>query len=274
MTWWVANVYETQGGVALFSWVFWVIFSICLHELAHGYAAIWNGDNTPRELGRMTMNPLVHMGATSLLVFAVCGIAWGVMPTNPGRYRHERWGQVSVAAAGPLLNFILAALCTAGARVWLWATVTGALDVADNARVNVFTFLTAGAFLNLLLGIFNLLPAPPLDGSRVLGGLVPSIGRFYERPEVAMYGFIVLLIVFYAVGMEPLVRWTRAFSFDMTGRIAHALPDSGRREHRDDHLDVHYALTSPEIRDITIPLLYRDPAGLIDEATDHDEPPR
>ena len=82
MSWWVHHVVETRGAVVLVAWIFWVILSIVLHELAHGWAALWQGDDTPRRLGRMTMNPLVHMGGTSLLIFAIIGIAWGVMPTG------------------------------------------------------------------------------------------------------------------------------------------------------------------------------------------------
>ena len=71
MQWWVHSAYESGGIVLLFSWAFWVIFSIVLHELSHGWAAIANGDNTPRELGHMTMNPVVHMGWMSLVFFAI-----------------------------------------------------------------------------------------------------------------------------------------------------------------------------------------------------------
>ena len=91
-------VYDSGGLAAVLGWVFWVIFSICLHELAHGWAAIWQGDRTPRETGHMTMNPMVHMGGASLIVFALVGIAWGLMPTDPSRYRWGRRGRIQAAA--------------------------------------------------------------------------------------------------------------------------------------------------------------------------------
>lgn len=114
--WWVHNLIQAGATTLLISWVFWVIFSICLHELGHGVAAIWQGDDTPVRLNRMTMNPLVHMGGMSLLAFAIIGIAWGVMPTTPSKYRWGRRGNVPVAAAGPVVNLILAliALTAAG----------------------------------------------------------------------------------------------------------------------------------------------------------------
>ena len=108
MQWWMHAVYDSGGLAAVLGWVFWVIFSICLHELAHGWAAIWQGDRTPRETGHMTMNPMVHMGGASLIVFALVGIAWGLMPTDPSRYRWGRRGRIAVAAAGPLMNLLIA----------------------------------------------------------------------------------------------------------------------------------------------------------------------
>ena len=106
-TWWVHDLYLQGRTVELISWIFWVIFSIVLHELSHGWAALWQGDDTPRRLGHMTANPIVHMGGLSLLVFALIGIAWGVMPTDPSRYRWGRRGRVFVAAAGPAMNVAL-----------------------------------------------------------------------------------------------------------------------------------------------------------------------
>ena len=72
--WWVHDLYQNNP-VLLASWVFWVLLSIMLHELAHGWAAIWQGDNTPRDMDRMNLNPLTHMGPTSLIFFALIGFA-------------------------------------------------------------------------------------------------------------------------------------------------------------------------------------------------------
>ncbi|MBT5381502.1 MAG: site-2 protease family protein, partial [Phycisphaerae bacterium] len=90
------------------SWIFWVLLSITLHELAHGWAAIWEGDKTPIETGHMSANPVVHMGRFSLIVFALIGFAWGLMPVRPWRFRHGRLGEAIVAIAGPAMNLALA----------------------------------------------------------------------------------------------------------------------------------------------------------------------
>jgi hypothetical protein len=73
--WWVLSAYKFGGAALLVSWIFWVIFSITMHELAHGWAALWQGDDTPRRYHRMTLNPVVHMGPVSLIMFALLGIA-------------------------------------------------------------------------------------------------------------------------------------------------------------------------------------------------------
>jgi Zn-dependent protease len=194
MGWWVSDLWH-QNPVLLVSWVFWVIFSICLHELAHGWTAIRLGDRTPIEAGHMTWNPLVHMGPWSLVMFAVVGFAWGLMPVNPNRLR-GRHGDAMVAAAGPAMNVSLALIALA--LMVAWVPIAGGLEwsgVKVDVRPfeNVVQFLRLGIMLNVFLAAFNLLPVPPLDGSRVL----MSYSRRYEefmRGEHAM-GIGLLMMV-------------------------------------------------------------------------------
>ncbi|HEX8876084.1 MAG TPA: site-2 protease family protein [Phycisphaerales bacterium] len=194
MNWWVTSAME-GGVIVLGSWVFWVIFSICLHELAHGYAAIWQGDDTPRATGHMTWNPLVHMGPTSLLFFAILGIAWGAMPVNPYNFR-SRYGDAIVAVAGPLTNALLMILCVIGSVVW----VLTAGGVGEPYFKNVLIFFELGAMLNAVLMVFNLLPVPPLDGSKILADFVPSYGRLWEGEKGAIVGLMVFALVFFYSG--------------------------------------------------------------------------
>ena len=206
MQWWVHSAYEDGGIVLLFSWAFWVLFSIVLHELSHGWAAIANGDNTPRELGHMTMNPVVHMGWMSLAFFAIAGFAWGLMPTMPHRYRNERRGRVLVALAGPAMNALLAFLTLTAAGIWASAIRTGKIAPAEHTAANVAEFLFIGGFINLILGVFNMLPVPPLDGSAVLAGASRTLDRFFNLPQVRMYGMLVMLLVFFQALDVPLQR--------------------------------------------------------------------
>ncbi len=196
MTWWVHDLLQQGRTVELISWIFWVVFAITLHELAHGWVAIWQGDDTPRRLNRMTLNPLVHMGGMSLLMLAIIGIAWGVMPTDPSKYRWRRKGRAVVAVAGPARNILLAFASLSLLIVWLKIGPT-------NAAVynNLAMFLWTGGWLNILLAVFNMLPIPPLDGSSVLSGLSYRCYVWFQNPQAQLFGmFIVLAIFFTGIG--------------------------------------------------------------------------
>ena len=202
--WWVTDALETSP-MLLVAWVFWVIFSITLHELAHGWAAIHRGDRTPIEQGRMTLNPIVHMGPMSLIVFALVGIAWGAMPINPMRLR-GRHADAAVAVAGPLMNISLAVVAGVGAGVVLRYT-----DPSGGVWFNVWLFFSAGCWLNLLLAAFNLLPAPPLDGSKILASFWPAYRRLIEGEHA-----IPLMIAVFALVFLGLFDWLFVGAMDVS----------------------------------------------------------
>ena len=220
--WWVHEVYYNGGAVQLGSWIFWVIFSITLHELGHGWAAIWQGDDTPRETGHMSWNPLVHMGPWSLAMFAIIGIAWGLMPTDPSRYRWGRKGRVVVALAGPLVNVALAVLALTALAFWVRFGTAGS---AFDERLHVF--LLTGGILNIFLAGFNLIPAPPLDGSQVLMGLSDRFYQWFHNPQVQQYAFFAIIALFfilnlgsigYALSSDASVGYVRALSWLLGAR--------------------------------------------------------
>ncbi|MHC4910313.1 MAG: site-2 protease family protein [Planctomycetota bacterium] len=200
MEWWVQTRIAEGRVPELISQLFWVIFSITLHELAHGWTALRQGDPTPRTMGRMTMNPLVHMGGWSFLMLALCGIAWGLMPTDPSRYRSGRRGRSIVAIAGPVMNIGLAVVSLFLLAMWLRFGVTD----SDGGRI-VTTFLLIGGYINLFLAAFNMLPIPPLDGSNVLSGLSFTAYRFFQKPEVQMYGMFVVIMLFFMTPVGDLM---------------------------------------------------------------------
>ena len=194
--WWVHDLYQSGRLVELLSWIFWVIGSITLHELAHGWAALWQGDDTPRRLGRMTANPIVHMGPWSLLMFAVIGIAWGVMPVDPSRFRWGRRGRVVVSGAGPAMNLALALVVYIALVIWMGTGPQG-----TTVYRNITVFLFTGIWLNLILAIFNLLPIPPLDGASVLSGLSLRMYQFFQSQRAQLLGmFLVLVILVTGIG--------------------------------------------------------------------------
>lgn len=200
MSWWGTSLIEQfndvkpgLGIIAFAAWCLWIVVSICLHELAHGWAALRCGDQTPRELGHMTLNPIKHMGWTSLIVFLVLGFAWGAMPIRPGRFRNGL-DHAFVAVAGPALNAILAAAC-------LIVTVIADLVLHDRTSP-VFIVPFLGLWLNILLAVFNMLPLPPLDGSKVVAGFVPALREVVYRPQSVMVGIIGLVFINRVLGIR------------------------------------------------------------------------
>ena len=193
--WWVHAVFHNAGGgdaglVAVGSWIVVVIGSIVLHELAHGWAALWEGDTTPRDLGHMTGNPMVHMGGFSLVLFLVLGIAFGAMPVNPARFRHGNKGRMLVAAAGPAMNLALFLVASVAlGLVMRFAPESGFTN-------NLVRFLFTAGMLNLLLCCFNMLPMPPLDGWRILEGCSWKVQALSRHPNAPIASLMVLMLIF------------------------------------------------------------------------------
>ena len=195
----IQNLFEPEKQLFFGCVVVTVIISIVLHELAHGWAAIWQGDDTPRLQGHMTPDPLVHMGGFSLLMLALVGMAFGLMPVNPRNFR-SRYGDALVSAAGPAMNFLLALIALTALVVWVKASGGAAEGPAKNGQY----FLQIFGTTNIALGIFNLLPVPPLDGSTVLGNFVPAYRRWLDsmgNPTWML--FIVFMVIFGASRNYP-----------------------------------------------------------------------
>jgi len=182
--------------------LFTVVVSITLHELAHGWAALWQGDDTPRTRGHLTADPLVHMGWFSILLLLTVGIAYGLMPVNPAKFRNRRWGEALVALAGPAMNLLLAALALLVYALWIRYGGLLTDDAVTYLAGNTQRFLWWFGTTNLALVILNVLPIPPLDGSTVLASVWPAYDRMIRRTYdptlfiVALLGVLVLLSVF------------------------------------------------------------------------------
>ncbi len=175
-----------------------IVIAIVFHELAHGAVAIWEGDRTPIELGHMTVNPFVHMGAISLVTACVIGVAWGLMPVDPTRFRHRRYGDVLVSLAGPATNVFLSLVSLVALGFWVRALPDPVTDLDELGQTWGQTWLWTFGYLNIGLAIFNMAPVPPLDGSRVLSGISARFKRFIdnlEHPGYLFMGYFFLLMV-------------------------------------------------------------------------------
>ena len=170
-----------------------VVVSIVLHELAHGWAAIWQGDDTPVQSGHMNVNPLVHMGGFSLALLVMVGISYGQMPVNPSRFR-SRYGDALVGSAGPAMNLLLAFLGLTSLGLWQQFD-SGSLS---QIQINAQDFLGIFGTTNIVLCLFNLIPVPPLDGSSILANFHQGYAKFASDPtkqQVFMFLFIFTIFV-------------------------------------------------------------------------------
>ncbi|MDD3619791.1 MAG: site-2 protease family protein [Desulfobulbaceae bacterium] len=168
------------------------LFALTFHELAHGYVA-WNlGDPTARNAGRLTMNPLKHLDPLGVLAFIIMKIGWAKpVPVNPVYFRDPRKGMLLVALAGPGANMVLAVASALLVKLLLMFPFLPMFVLMPVAQM-----LAASVWINVMLAVFNILPIPPLDGSKILMGILPpDMARSYEKLEP--FGFILLLVLFY-----------------------------------------------------------------------------
>lgn len=199
--WWVNQALNAGGVGYLVVWSFWVIISVVLHELAHGVAALRAGDRTPVETGHMTWNPVVHMGTSGLIMFALLGVTWGAMPVNPTRFR-GRYDDAKVSLAGPVANLWLALFGIAGGATLIALTARGVVDasVSGSWPANLLEFFFLGAKLNFVLFALNLLPVPPLDGSHILASFSRPYRDLVQSPQAAGVSLVAMLLIFFFGG--------------------------------------------------------------------------
>lgn len=199
-----------------------LIISVIIHEMAHGYMANWLGDPTARLQGRLSANPLVHIDPMmsvilpTLLILSGSSFVFGAakpVPYNPYNFTNQKWGEALVAIAGPLSNVFLAVVFAGLIR---FSDVLSLSDTFISLAFNI-------VFLNIFLAVFNMVPLPPLDGSKVFPKLLPfamqmkyeAFRRYMEQNIALSFGLVIL--VFMLVLGTPLAFLTRSISFWLVG---------------------------------------------------------
>ena len=195
-----------------------LLVAVILHEIAHGAMANYLGDPTAKQLGRISLNPIVHVDPVltillpALLVFAGSPVVFGgakPVPVNPMYFENPRRGMVWVALAGPLVNFALALLAFGFLKILVLVDPDGGfLKLSIGALI--VNWVVYSILINLVLGIFNLIPVPPLDGGRIAVGLLPTpwaIRLARLEPYGIFIVFGLLWLGFFDTVLSPIVRF-------------------------------------------------------------------
>jgi len=163
-----------------------LLIVITVHEFSHALVADRLGDPTPRLAGRLTLNPVAHIDPIGFVMLLIVRFGWAKpVPINPYNFRNPRSGALLVSLAGPISNFLFA---------WIVAIILRTVPLGSDLLSEIMSYTI---FINLALGVFNLIPIPPLDGSHVLEFFLPP-HRYEIMQQLEQYGFIILILIIFA----------------------------------------------------------------------------
>lgn len=208
-------VFMEISPTAVFSFIV-LVFSVVIHEVAHGYAALAQGDKTAQMLGRLTLNPLKHIDPVGSIIVPIittlAGISFGwakPVPFNMAFVRNKRWGEAIIAAAGPATNLAIALILGLVVRFIVGFGIGG---VQATFMLQLFAI---AIIVNISLAAFNLIPIPPLDGSKILSAFLPA--RFYSVRRFLDQYWIILIPVLIFFGWALIAPVIKAIFLLFTG---------------------------------------------------------
>ncbi len=182
-----------------------LLLALTIHEFFHGAIAYHLGDPTAKSLGRLTLNPLKHLDPLGTLAFFLVKFGWAKpIPVNPSYFRNPKKDMVWVALAGPASNLALALVSALLCKLLLLVIQLVPLVIAQKVLLPALGMMVASVWINLVLGILNLLPIPPLDGGKILAGLLPShLALSFVKLE--RYGFLIILVLAFSGALSKVI---------------------------------------------------------------------
>jgi len=185
-----------------------LLISLTFHEFSHGYIAYRLGDNTAKDAGRLTLNPLKHLDPIGTLMMFVARIGWAKpVPVNPSFFRNRKMGMMLTSIAGPLSNLVMAFMSAFPLQV-VFFTSYRTINTGTGAAYYLFQFLLLLFYINVNLAIFNLFPIPPLDGSKILSAVLPADAyfRFMRYEQYIGLAFLVI-VMFFKTGFGKIISF-------------------------------------------------------------------
>jgi len=190
--------YLFSSPIIFFVYIIALLIAITIHEFSHAWAADYLGDPTARLKGRISLNPLVHLDLFGTMFLLFFGFGWGKpVPFDPYNLKNPRKDAAIISAAGPASNFILAILCSIILRLLVFFNLSALFTIASFILIPLIT-------LNILLGIFNLLPISPLDGFKIVGGIL-SKEQAQSWYQLERFGMIFLLLLIFPIGKSSMI---------------------------------------------------------------------